>query len=88
MTQRCFDDAAQKLICKEIGTPLNFQTILNSQKRDVEPYKAVYEEHIQLLHDGRNHWFLSYFSNGWVQVCDSINHTLVRFYRKAIQSFQ
>ena len=52
-------DAAQKLICEEIGIPFTFQTVLNSQKKDVEPYRAVDEEHIQLLHDGRNHWILN-----------------------------
>ena len=47
-------NAAQKLICEEIGTQFTFQTVLNSQKKNVVPYRA-YEEHIQLLHDGRNH---------------------------------
>ena len=44
-----------KNLCEEIETPFTFQTVLNSQQKDVEPYRAVYEEHIQLLHDGRNH---------------------------------
>ena len=79
-------DAAQKLICEEIGTPFTFQKVLNSQKKDVEPYRAVYEEHIQLLHDGRNHWILSFCSNGRVQVCDSLNTALTRSSRKAIRS--
>ena len=78
-------DAAQKLIRDKIGTPFTFQKVLNSQKKDVEPYRAVYEEHIQLLHDGRNHWILS-FSNGRVQVCDSLNTALTRSSRKAIRS--
>ena len=60
--------------------------MLNSQKKDVEPYRAVYEEHIQLLHDGRNHWILSFCSNGRVQVCDSLNTALTRSSRKAIRS--
>ena len=75
-----------KLICEEIGTPFTFQTVLNSQIKDVEPYRAVYEEHIQLLHDGRNHWILSFCSNGRVQVCDSLNTALTRSSRKAIRS--
>ena len=79
-------DAAQKLICEEIGTPSTFQTVLNSSKREIEPFQAVNEEHVQLLHDGRNHWFLSFCSNGRVQVCDSLNHTLTRSSRKAILS--
>ena len=79
-------DAAQKLICQEIGTPLTFQTVLISQKKDVEPYEAVNQEHIQLLHYGRNHWILSFCSNGRVQVCDSLNKFLTRSSRKAIKS--
>ena len=79
-------DAAQKLICEEIGTPSTFQTVLNSSKKEIEPFQAVNEEHVQLLHDGRNHWFLSFCSNGRVQVCDSLNHTLTRSSRKAILS--
>ena len=38
-------DAAQNLICEEIGTPFTFQTVLNSQKKFVEPCRAVYEKH-------------------------------------------
>ena len=34
-------DAAQKLICEEIGTTSPFQTVLNSQKKVVKPYEAV-----------------------------------------------
>ena len=79
-------DAAQKLICQEIGTPLTFQTVLNSQKKDVEPYEAVNQKHIQLLHDGRNHWILSFCSNGRVQVCDSLNQFLTRSSKKSIKS--
>ena len=30
-------DAAQKLICEEIGTPFTFQTVLNSQKKMSSP---------------------------------------------------
>ena len=72
-------DAAQKLICEKIGTSFTFQTVLNSEKKDVETYRAVYEEHVQLLHDGRNHWILSFCSNGPVQVCDSLNTAIIRF---------
>ena len=78
--------AAQKFICEEIGTPFTFQTVLNSQKKDVEPYRTVYEEHIQLLHNGHNHWILSFCSNGRAQVCDSLNTALPRSSRKAIRS--
>ena len=80
-------DPAQKLIYDEIGTASTFQTVLNSQKKVVKPYRAVSEEHVQLLYDGCNHWFLSFCSNGRGQVCDSLNTTLTRSSRKSIQSF-
>ena len=46
----------------------------------------MYEEHIKLLHDDRNHWILSFCSNDRVQVCDALNTALTRSSRKAIRS--
>ena len=77
-------DASQVLICKALGTQ-DYQSVLNCQKR-VKPYRAVTGEYIQLLHNGINHWFLSFCSNSRVQVCDSLNSTLTRTSRKSIQS--
>ena len=34
------------------------------------------ENHIQLLHDGVNHWLLSFNSSGRVQVCDSLRTSI------------
>ena len=69
-----------------MATPLTFQSVLNSQKRVSDPYQAVLEDHVQLLHDGQNHWFLSVCTNGCVQIYDSLHTTLTRSARKAIQS--
>ena len=44
-------DAAQKLICKEIGTEESYQSILYSEKKTIDPFHPVSEEHVQLLHD-------------------------------------
>ena len=77
-------DAVQNVICEEIGTRSTFQTMLNSQKKVVEPYRAAFEEHVQLLHDACNHWFLSFCSKGCVQICDSLSTTLTRSSRKSI----
>ena len=44
------------------------------------------QEHVQLLHDGANHWFLSFCSNGRVQVCDTLRSSLTRSSRKSIRS--
>ena len=77
-------DASQILICKALGTQ-DYQSVLNCQKR-VKPYRVVTGEYIKLLHNGINHWFLSFCSNSRVQVCDSLNSTLTRTSRKSIQS--
>ena len=62
-------DAAQKQICKALGSLESYQSVLNWQKRGT-PLFEVGEEHIQLMHDGVNHWLLSFNSNGHVQICD------------------
>ena len=79
-------DAAQKLIYKEIGTDESYQLVLNSEKKTIDPFHPVSQEHVQLLHDGANHWFLSFCSNGRVQVCDSLRSSLTRSSRKSIRS--
>jgi len=79
-------DAAQKLICKEIGTDGTYQSVLNSEKQTVDPFHPVSQEHVQLLHDGINHWFLSFCSNCRVQVCDSLRTSLTRSARRSIRS--
>ena len=82
----CIMDAAQKLIYKEIGTDESYQSVLNSEKKTIDPFHPVSQEHVQLLHDGANHWFLSFCSNGRVQVCDSLRSSLTRSSRKSIRS--
>ena len=42
-------DAAQKLICKEIGTMDSYQSVLNSERKTENPYQPVSQEYIQLL---------------------------------------
>ena len=78
-------DAAQKLICKEIGTDESYQSVLNSEKNTFDTFHPVSQEHVQLLHDGANHWFLSFCSNGRVKVCDSLRSSLTRSSRKSIR---
>ena len=79
-------DAAQKLICKEIGTDESYQSLLNSGKKTIDPFHPVSQEHVQFLHDGANHLFLSFCSNGRVQVCDSLRSSLTRSSRTSIRS--
>ena len=55
-------DTTQKLICKALGKIGSFQSVLNLQRRWNYPFWAVNNEHIQLLHDGNNHWLLSFCS--------------------------
>ena len=78
-------DAAQALICKALGVEGQHQSVLNCQKL-VSPYFPVDNEHIQLMHDGTNHWLLTVSSSGRVQVCDSLRTSITRVTRKCIQS--
>ena len=55
-------DAAQKLICRSLGAENNYQSVLNTQKQGL--FRSVSDEHIQLWHDGANHWILSFYLNG------------------------
>ena len=71
-------DALQKLICKTLGEEGSYQSVLNTQKNAAIPFNPVYNDHIQLLHDGGSHWFLSFCSSGRVQICDSLKPTLNR----------
>ena len=75
-------DATQKLICKELGD--DYQSVLNVQKRGNAPYRPVSNEHIQILHDGSNHWLLTFCSNGRVQICDSLKTSLSRSTKKCV----
>ena len=68
----CIMDAAQKLIYKEIGTDESYQSVLNSEKKTIDTFYPVSQEHVQLLHDRANYLFISFCSNGLVQVCDSL----------------
>ena len=78
-------DAAQKIICKALG--LEYQSVLNIQNRSSSPfYPVIHDEHLQILHDGSNHWLLSFSSNGRVQICDSLGNTLSRLSMKCIKS--
>ena len=62
--------AAQKLICKALGKIDSFQSVLNSQKRSHYPFRAVKNEHIQLLHDR----------------CDSLKYHAGRFMLKSLNA--
>ena len=46
----------------------------------------VHNEHIQLLHDGNNHWLLSFCFSGRVQICDSLKNHAGRFTLKSINA--
>ena len=38
------------------------------------------------MHDGVNHWLLSFNSNGHVQICDSFRDTLTKTTKKCLKS--
>ena len=68
-------DAAQKIIWKALSKMDSFLSVLYSKKNthySNYPFRAVNNEHIQLLHDGINHWILSFCSSDRAQICDSL----------------
>ena len=72
-------DAAQKLIWKALGKIGSCQSDLNSRKRPNYPFRAVNNEHIQLLHDGNNHRLLSFRSSNCAQIRNSRKNHAGRF---------
>ena len=68
-------DAAQKLLCAQMGEEANFQSVLNIQLGS-NGYFVVNEDLIQLLHNGCNHWLASFVSAHRAQVCDSLYGSL------------
>ena len=61
-------DATKRLICKKLGAHDDYESVLNVQKRRGAPYRAVKNEHIQLLHDDSGHWQLTFCSNGRIHI--------------------
>ena len=78
-------DAAQKLICKSLNNLECYQSVLNSQKRDVT-FFAETKDRIQLMHDGKDHWYLSFSVDGRVQVCESLRTNLSIVTRKCLKA--
>ena len=78
--------AAQRLIRKALGADLNYQSVLNSQRNIRTPFQPVNQEHIQLLHDGLNHWILSSCSSSRVKICESLNSTLNGTSKNSVQA--
>ena len=78
-------DAAQKLISKALRSSLeSYQSVLNWQKKGT-PFFEFAEEHIQLMHDGVNHWLLSFNLNGRVQICDSLHTNLTQVTKNCLK---
>ena len=85
VVQKDIMNAAQILICKELGREKSYRSVLNWQKKGKTLY-PVENEHIQLMHDGVNHWLLSFFSGSRVQVCDSLRSRLSRITKQSLKS--
>ena len=79
-------DATKRLICKKLGAHDDYESVLNVQKRRGAPYRAVKNEHIQLLHDDYGHWQLTFCSNGRIHIFDSLKTLLSRVNRKCVHA--
>ena len=78
-------DAAQKLICKALVRLELYQSVLNWQKRGT-PLSNISEEHIQLIHNGGNHWLMSFSSNDRFQICDSLYTNLTSVIKNGLKA--
>ena len=68
------------LSARQWGRENEYQSVLNWQKKGSVSFRIVSDEHIQLLHDGNNHWFLSFCSNGRVQIYVTVyEHVSINF---------
>ena len=75
-------DTAQKSVYKKLGADNDYQSVVNVQKYQGAPYRAVKNEHIQLMYDDSGHWQLAFCSNERIQNCDSLKTSLSRVNRK------
>ena len=73
------------LICKELGADEDYQSELNTQKRQGIPYHAVENDLIQ-LYDGSGHRLLTFRSNERIQIYDSLKTSLSRINRKCVHA--
>ena len=64
------------LICKALRDERSYQSVLNTQRKVIIPFRPLNHDHIQLLHDGSSHWFLSFCQSGQIQICDSLKSSL------------
>ena len=55
----------QKLICKTLGGEGNYQSVSNTEKKAGIPFDSVYQDHIQLLHEGGQFTLVSQFLRKW-----------------------
>ena len=62
------DIMAQILLSRKFGNV--HQSVLYCRKP--ENFQPVQREHLQLMHDGKDHWVLVFCSRDRVQVCDSL----------------
>ena len=73
------------LICKELGADDDYQSVLNTQKRQGVPYHAVKNDLIQ-LYDGSGYRLVTFCSNGRIQICDNLKTPLSRVNRKCVHA--
>ena len=78
-------DTAQKLIRKALARFESYQSVLNWQK-SVTPFFNISEQHIQLVHNGVNHWLLSFSSKDHVQICDVLYTNLTPVIKNCLKA--
>ena len=77
--------AFNELICKKLRVDDDYQSVLNVQKHRGVPVSAIKNEHIHLLHNGSEHWLLTFCCNA-IQIYDSLKTSLSRVNRKRVHA--
>ena len=78
-------DVAQKLICKALRRLESYHSVLNWQKRGTSFFN-ISDKHIQLKHNGANHWLMSFSSNDRVQICNSLFTNLTPVFKNCLKA--
>lgn len=54
--------------------------------KEGDPFFSISEDQIQLMHNGENHWLMSFSSNSRVQICNSLCKNLTSVIKNCLRA--
>lgn len=54
--------------------------------KEGDPFFSISEDQIQLMHNGENHWLMSFSSNNRVQICNSLCKNLTSVIKNCLRA--